>query len=141
MTSQKLANSSPANSGQTISIAQLWAGRVISGFVALFLLWDAVMKLLKPAFVVKATSDLGYPESQIVGIGVLLLLCALLYLLPRTSALGAIFLTGYLGGAIASQVRAQSPSFNVIFAFVFGGLVWLGLWLRDPRVRNLLRNT
>jgi hypothetical protein len=128
-----------AHSGQLISNTQLWAGRIVSGLAALFLLWDGIMKLLKPPMVVKATRDLGYPESQIVGIGVVLLACTLLYLFPRTSIFGAIFLTGYLGGAIASQLRAQASWFNVAFAFVFGCLVWAGLWLRDLRVREFLR--
>lgn len=110
----------------------------MSGLAALFLLWDGVMKLLKPAIVVKATRELGYPESDIVGIGVVVLVCTLLYVLPRTSILGAILLTGHLGGAIASQVRAEASWFNVVFAFVFGCLVWGGLWLRDTRVRNFL---
>ena len=87
---------------------------------------------------VKATRDLGYPESDIVGIGLLLLACTLAYLSPRSSILGAILLTGYLGGAIASQVRAQASWSNVVFAFVFAGLVWGGLWLRDIRVRAFL---
>jgi uncharacterized membrane protein len=99
------------------------------------------MKLVKPAIVVKATRELGYPESEIVGIGLVLLVCTLLYLFPRTSVLGAIFLTGYLGGAIASQVRVQASWFNVVFAFVFACLVWGGLWLRDVRVRGFLRNS
>ena len=111
---------------------------MISGFAALFLLWDGVMKLLKPAVVLKATRDLGYPESDIVGIGILLLACTLLYLFPRSSILGAILLTGYLGGAIASQVRAEASWFNVVFAFVFACLVWGGLWLRDTHVRGFL---
>jgi hypothetical protein len=110
----------------------------MSGLAVLFLLWDGVMKLLKPAMVVKATRELGYPESDIVGIGAVLLACTLLYIFPRTSILGAILLTGYLGGAIASQVRAQASWFNVVFAFVFACLVWGGLWLRDIRVRNFL---
>jgi hypothetical protein len=130
-----------ALNGQRISSVQLWAGRIMSGLAALFLLWDGVMKLLKPAFVVKATRDLGYPESDIVGIGVVLLACTLLYLFPRTSVLGAILLTGYLGGAIASQVRAEASWFNVVFALVFACLVWGGLWLRDVRVRDLLRKS
>jgi uncharacterized membrane protein len=113
----------------------------MSGFAALFLLWDGIMKLVKPAIVVKATRELGYPESEIVGIGLVLLACTLLYLFPRTSVLGAIFLTGYLGGAIASQVRVQASWFNVVFAFVFACLVWGGLWLRDVRVRGFLRNS
>ena len=121
-----------------ISNTQLWAGRIISGLAVLFLLWDGVMKLLKPAVVVKATRELGYPESDIIGIGVLLLACTLVYVFPRTSILGAILLTGYLGGAIASQLRAESSWFNVVFAFVFACLVWGGLWLRDIRVRSFL---
>jgi hypothetical protein len=130
-----------ARDGSVISKTQLWAGRIMSGFAALFLLWDGVMKLVKPAIVVKATRELGYPESEIVGIGLVLLVCTLLYLFPRTSVLGAIFLTGYLGGAIASQVRVQASWFNVVFAFVFACLVWGGLWLRDVRVRGFLRNS
>jgi len=130
-----------ARDGRVISKTQLWAGRILSGFAALFLLWDGVMKLVKPAIVVKATRELGYPESEIVGIGLVLLVCTLLYLFPRTSVLGAIFLTGYLGGAIASQVRVQASWFNVVFAFVFACLVWGGLWLRDVRVRGFLRNS
>jgi hypothetical protein len=94
---------------------------------------------MRSLFVVEATKQLGYPESDIVGIGVLLLFCTLLYILPRTSILGAILLTGYLGGAVASQVRIGAPIFNVVFAVVFGTLVWVGLWLRDLRVRVLLR--
>jgi len=127
-----------AHNGRVTSSIQLWAGRIMSGLAALFLLWDGVMKLLKPAVVVKATRDLGYPESDIVGIGLVLLACTLLYLFPRTSILGAILLTGYLGGAIASQVRAEASWFNVVFAFVFACLVWGGLWLRDVRVRDFL---
>ena len=99
------------------------------------------MKLFKPIFVVQATRQLGYPESEIVGIGVTLLVSTLLYIFPRTAPLGAILLTGYLGGAIASQVRIQAPWFNVIFAFFFACLVWAGLWLRDLRVRGLLRKS
>lgn len=128
-----------AHNGQVTSHIQLWAGRIMSGLAALFLLWDGAMKLLKPAVVVKATRDLGYPESDIVGIGLVLLACTVLYLIPRSSILGAILLTGYLGGAIASQVRAEASWFNVVFPFVFACLVWGGLWLRDVRVQNLLR--
>jgi DoxX-like family len=129
------------HNGHVLSNTQLWAGRILSGLAALFLLGDGVMKLLKPAFVVKATRELGYPESDIVGIGVVLLACTLLYLIPRTSVLGAILLTGYLGGAIASQVRAEASWFNAVFAFVFACLVWGGLWLRDVRVRDFLKKS
>lgn len=130
-----------AQHGHVISKGQVLAGRILSGLATLFLLWDGVMKLLKPAVVVKATRDLGYPESDILGIGVVLLACTLLYLFPRTSILGAILLTGYLGGAIASQVRAEASWFNVVFAFVFACLVWGGLWLRDVRVRGFLEKS
>jgi len=124
--------------GQVVSKAQRWTGLVISGLGTLFLLMDAVMKLLKPAFVVKASVEqLGYPESTIVGIGVALLVSTLLYVIPRTAVLGAILLTAYLGGAVASQVRVGAFS-NIAFAIVFACLVWGGLWLRDLRVRNLL---
>ena len=128
-----------AHNGDVISNMQLWTGHIVSGLAALFLLWDGTMKLLKPAVVVKATRDLGYPESDIAGIGMVLLACTLLYLFPRTSILGAILLTGYLGGAIASQVRVEASWFNVVFAFVFACLLWGGLWLRDVRVRDLLK--
>jgi len=138
MTTQTIVNESLTDSRKVISKTQLWAGRMMSGLAALFLLWDGVMKLLKPAVVLKATRDLGYPESDIVGIGVLLLGCTLLYLFHRSSILGAILLTGYLGGAIASQVRAEASWFNVVFALVFACLVWGGLWLRDIRVRGFL---
>jgi len=138
MTTQTLVNRGAADEGRVISAKQLWAGRIVSGLAVLFLLWDGVMKLLKPAVVVRATRDLGYPESDIVGIGLVLLACTLLYLLPRTSILGAILLTGYFGGAVASQVRVEASLFNVVFAFAFGCLVWGGLWLRDIRIRTFL---
>ena len=137
MMAQTIVNGNDAD-GLGMPKTQLWTGRIVSGLVALFLLWDGIMKLVRPVFVVKATRELGYPESDIVGIGVVLLACTLLYLIPRTSILGAVLLTGYLGGAIASQVRAEATWFNVVFAFVFGCLVWAGLWLRNIRVRALL---
>jgi hypothetical protein len=108
------------------------------GLPALFLLVDGGMKLLKPSFVVKATTQLGYPESAITGIGLVLLVCTVLYLVPRTAALGAVLLTGYLGGAVATQVRVNAPYFNIIFAVVMGALLWGALWLRDRRVQSLL---
>jgi DoxX-like family len=138
MTTQTFPTESPVKSDPVVSKKLLWTGRIVSGLAVLFFLMDGVMKLFKPAVVVEATRQLGYSESHIVGIGVLLLACTLLYLLPRTSILGAILLTGYMGGAVASQVRVGAGWFNVAFAVVFGVLVWVGLWLRDIRVRNLL---
>lgn len=121
-----------------VSNSSLWAGRIVTGLVALFLLADGVGKLLKPEMVVSETVRLGYPESVILPIGVVLIVCTILYLIPTTSILGAILLTGYLGGAVATHVRAGEPLFSVFFAIAFGVLVWLGLYLRDPRLRALL---
>ena len=123
---------------QSVSNGLLWAGRVVSGVAVAFFLVDGGMKLWKPAVVLEANRQLGYAESNIVGIGVLLLACTLLYVFPRTSIIGAILLTGYLGGAVASQLRVGNGWFNVLFPVIFGALVWSGLWLRDIRVRNLL---
>ena len=120
------------------SKTMLWAGRIISGLVALFLLVDGVMKLVKAEVVVKTTLELGYPESVIVGLGVVLTACTVLYLIPRTSILGAILLTGYLGGAVATHVRVGEGLFPVLFPVVFGGLIWGGLFLRDDRLRSLI---
>jgi hypothetical protein len=118
---------------------QVWVGRVMTALASLFLLVDGIMKLLKPDVVVKATLQLGYAESAILGIGATLLVCTLLYVVPRTSIVGAMLLTAYLGGAVASNVRAGMPVFNVVFPMIIAGLVWGGLWFRDLRVRNLLR--
>ena len=137
MTTQMSINGSVASSG-LISNMQLWVGRIMSAIASLFLMVDGVMKLFKPGVVVRATSQLGYPESAILGIGGTLLVCTLLYVVPRTSILGVVLLTGYLGGAVASNVRAGMPVFNVAFPMVIAGLAWGGLWFRDMRVRNLL---
>lgn len=116
----------------------LWTGRILTGFAGAFLVFDGVMKLVKPVFVVEATKQLGYPESMIVGIGAVLLVCTLLYLIPRTAVIGAVLLTGYLGGAVASNVRAEQPLFNIAFPIMFAAIVWGGLWLRDARLKALL---
>ena len=116
-----------------VSTRMLWAGRILSGLPALFLLLDGAMKLVKPRFVVDATVQLGYPESVILGLGIVLLACTALYLIPRTSVLGAILLTGYLGGATASHVRAGDPIFTILFPVIFGVLIWGGLFLREER--------
>lgn len=121
-----------------VSRGTLWAGRFISGLPALFLLVDGAMKLVKPAPVVEATVRLGYPESTIVPIGVVLIVCTILYLIPRTAVLGAILLTAYLGGAVATHVRAGEPVFSIVFAIVFGVLLWLGIYLRNPTLRLLV---
>jgi hypothetical protein len=115
-----------------------WAGWALSALPALFLLMDGVMKLVKPVVVVETTVQLGYPESVILGLGIVLLACTALYLIPPTSVLGAILLTGYLGGAVASHVRAEDGVFPVLFPVIVGALLWGGLVLRDGRLRVLL---
>jgi hypothetical protein len=115
-----------------------WAGSVLSALPAAFLLIDAVMKLVKPAVVVEATVALGYPERTIVPLGIVLLACTALYAIPPTAVLGAIALTGYLGGAVTTQVRVGGGVFPVVFPVILGVLLWGGLYLRDERLRSLL---
>jgi hypothetical protein len=115
----------------------LWAGRVISALPALFLLIDGIMKLVKPPVVVEATVKLGYSETVIVGLGIVLLVCTIIYLIPRTAVLGAILLTGYLGGSISTHVRVGDPLFTLIFPVILGTMIWGGLYLRDERLRSL----
>jgi hypothetical protein len=119
------------------SKAGIWAGRIISVIVVLFLIFDAAMKLIKEPHVLAASADLGYPVSSIVLIGAILLGCTLVYVIPRTSILGAVLLTGYLGGALASNLRVGHPVFQCIFPIIFGALVWVGLLLRDARLREM----
>jgi hypothetical protein len=116
----------------------LWTGRVLSALAALFLLADGVGKLVKPAPVVEATVGLGYPESVILGLGIVLTTCTVLYAIPRTAVLGAVLLTGYLGGAVATHVRVGAGAFPVVFPVLIGALLWGGLVLRDGRLRALL---
>jgi len=113
-------------------------GYVLSGLPVIFLLLDSVMKLFKPAFVVDATTKLGYHESTIVPLGIVLVVCTLIYLFPATSVRGAILLTGYLGGAVATHVRMAEGAFPIVFPVILGAFVWGGLYLRDPRLRALV---
>ena len=121
------------------TVPAVWAGRILSGLPALFLVVDGAMKLVKPDVVVKGTVELGYPESVIFPLGVVLLSCTVLYLIPQTAVLGAILLTGYLGGAVCTHVRVGNPLFShVLFPTYLGVLIWGGLLLRDRRLRALL---
>jgi hypothetical protein len=121
-----------------VSKKKLWAGRIVSALPILFLLMDGVMKFVGPPIVVETTVQLGYPASVILPIGIVLLLSTVLYLIPRTAILGAILLTGYLGGAVATHVRVGAGLFPVLFPVIIGGLLWLGLYLRDDQLRRLL---
>ncbi len=116
-----------------------WVGRVLSGLAALFLTFDAVVKLLELPPAVKGTIELGYPPSVLFGLGVVLAACVVVYLVPRTAVLGAVLLTGYLGGAVATHVRVGNPLFShTLFPIYVAALIWGGLWLRDARVRAAL---
>ena len=120
------------------SAGRLWTGRVIATLAALLLLMDGVMKLFKPYFVVYATIKLGYPTSIILVLGIVLTACTILYVIPRTAVLGAILLTGYLGGAVASHARQEAGAFAVSFPVMIGVLVWLGISLRERRLQSLV---
>ncbi|HEX5110850.1 MAG TPA: DoxX family protein [Vicinamibacterales bacterium] len=121
------------------SNVRVWAGRGLSGVAVLFLLFDSVGKLLQLQPVIDGTIELGYPVSTVVGLGVTLLLCVIAYAVPRTSVLGAVLLTGYLGGAIATHVRVQNPLFtHVLFPVYVALFIWCGLALRDARLRAFL---
>jgi DoxX-like protein len=120
------------------STAALWTGRVMSALAVLFLLFDGAMKLVKPSFVVEKTTELGYSESVILPLGVVLLASTILYIIPRTSVFGAILLTGYLGGAVDCHVHHRDTAFEMLFPVVFGALIWGGLVLRNPRLRSLI---
>lgn len=121
------------------SKAKLWTSRVMSGLVILFMLADSIFKFIQPAEVVQGTVDLGYATHHIAIIGMLGLLSILLYAIPRTAILGAILLTGYFGGAIATHLRLDNPLFShTLFPVYLGILAWGGLWLRDERLRKLL---
>ena len=125
-----------AASNASTGRGMLLAGRIITGFVSLFLLADGVLRTVHFAPYVEGLVQFGYPARLATPIGVTLTLCTLLYLVPRTAVLGAILLTGYLGGATASHVRMEYP---FLFSVAFGVLVWAGLYLREPRLRALLR--
>lgn len=121
-----------------VSKKALWTGRVMTVLPALFLLFDGVMKLFKPPFVVQATIQLGYSENVIIPLGIVLLVCTVLFLIPRTALLGVILLTGYLGGAVATHVRVGAGLFEVLFPVIFATVMWGGISLRDLRLRALI---
>ena len=116
----------------------IWTGRVLSGLAVLFFLFDSVAKLARSAPSLKGTIELGFPASSVVPIGIILLACTIVYLIPRVSIIGAVLLTGYLGGAVAAQLRAGNPiATHTLFPIYVAVLVWGGLFLRDARVRAL----
>jgi len=118
-----------------VSKAALWTGYVLSALPALLLIFSAMMKFIQPEGFEKGVTDLGWKVEVMKGLGVVELACAIIYLIPQTAALGAILMTGYLGGAIATHVRLGEP---VYMHVILGVMVWLGLYLRDRRVRGLI---
>jgi hypothetical protein len=130
---QTAAEHAPASNGA------IWTGRVLSGLVIAFLLADGAVKLVPLDVVVETSEQLGIPGHLARTLGVLTIACTLLYAIPRTAVLGAILLTGYLGGAMAIHLRVGSPLFtHLLFGFYLGLMVWGGLYLRDERLRTLI---
>lgn len=123
----------------SIPNAQLWTGRVLGGLCVLFLVFDAVAKIVLVQPVIDGTVQLGYPVAVIVPLGLVLLASTILYAIPATAVLGAIFVTGYLGGAVATHVRVGDPLLtHTLFPVWLGILLWGALWLRDARLRALV---
>jgi hypothetical protein len=128
-----------ANQSGPVSKKSLWTGRVLSGLVTAFMIFDAVIHLMKPVTVVQAFAQLGFPLGLAPVLGIIELVCVVLYVIPRTSILGAILLTGYLGGAIAIQLRVGNPFFSQsLFPVYVGLMVWGGIYMRDERLRTLI---
>jgi hypothetical protein len=122
----------------TVSKASLWAGLILSALPALNLLIASSMKLMNHPDATQGFVKFGFPEGIGFKIGMLELACTVVYLIPQTSVLGAILLTGFLGGAVATHVRAGDPFSNIIIPVILGALVWGGLYLRDVRLRALI---
>jgi hypothetical protein len=118
---------------------RVWAGRIVSAIPVLFLLFDGTIHMLRIPAVVEGFAKAGFPISTALPLGIIEIICVVLYAIPRTSVLGAILLTGYLGGAVATNVRQQLPMLGyVLFPVYVGVFIWGGLWLRDARVRALI---
>jgi hypothetical protein len=115
-----------------------WIGYAISALGVLFLILDAVIKVLRLAPAIEATVQLGYPEHLVLTIGLVELACLVVYMIPRTAVLGAILMAGYLGGAVTTHLRIGSEPFAVFFPVILGLMLWGGLYLRDPQLRALI---
>jgi DoxX-like protein len=123
----------------SIPTSRRWTARIITGIPVVFLAFDGIVKLANPSFVTEASAKLGIPANFSVGLGIVLLACLGLYLVRRTAPLGAVLLTGYFGGAVFVHLRVGDPVLTHVLAPVYvATLLWLGLYLRDERVRRLL---
>ena len=129
----------------TISKRTIWIGRILSGLAVLFLVFDGATKFFMdklPPEALEAGAALQWPIEKMPMVGTILLICVLLYVIPRTAILGAVLLTGYLGGAVASHVRVGNPLFtHTLFPIYIAVLIWLGLYLRDTRARNMIQES
>ena len=129
---QSLTQAGPVSKGR------LWTGRIISALVVLFLLFDSITKVMRVRAVMEASAQLGYPANTIFTIGIILLVCTVFYIIPQTAVLGAILPTGYLGGAVAANLRIGTSMFNTLFPIVFAALAWTGIFLRESRLGALI---
>jgi len=135
-----LATSERPDAAAPAKSRAVWIGRVLSALALMFLTVDTAMKLFMMPVAVEATKELGFPERAVFTIGVVEAVCLVLYLVPRTSVLGAVLWTGYFGGAIAAHIRAGGPIFtHTLFPIYVAALLWIGLWLRDGRLRRAVR--
>jgi hypothetical protein len=143
MRQQPLKETAMSTIAETAPVAKpaRWMGRVLSGLVIMFMLFDGAIKLVPWPVVTETMDRIGYGSSESLArtLGLITVACTVLYAIPPTSIVGAILLTGYLGGAMASHLRIGSPLFtHTLFGFYLGLMLWGGLWLRDPNLRALL---
>ena len=124
---------------QEIPKALLWISYVLQGIIVIMFIMGAAMNLMEDEGAVQNAVAFGYMEHTVFKLGVALLLSTILYAIPRTAVIGALFLTAWLGGAVATHVIHQDPIFNTIFPAIFGVIMWLALWLRDPRVKGMIK--
>ncbi len=124
---------------QEIPKVLLWISYILQGIIVIMFVMGASMNLMQDEEAVQNAVAFGYLEHTVFKLGVALLLSTILYAIPRTAVIGALFLTAWLGGAVATHVIHQDPVFNTIFPAIFGVIMWLALWLRDPRVKGLVR--
>ena len=140
MSAAILRSATPRDRTAARSTRALWVGRILTGIAVLFLVVDMSFKLFATEAAVQAMTELGWPAHHLLTIGLIELACLIVYLIPRTAPLGAILWTGYLGGAIATHLRVDNPLFShILFPTYVAALIWGGLYLRDVRVRNVLR--
>jgi DoxX-like family len=123
---------------KTMSNKALWAGRIMSGAAVLFLAFDSIVHVLRLPFAMQSLVDLGYNPQVSLGVGLALLISLLFFVLPRTSFIGAVLITGYLGGAVATNVRVGAGAFSIIFPFIVAIFLWSGLYVASPSIRHLL---